>query len=86
MIGINDLGEELADDEFIRGIYPSQPFKPMTNNELTIEQLQGIAGGFDTDRKPMSALNSQKDSVVVWKDNNNRRDSSENEIRVEFLQ
>ena len=40
----------------------------MTDNELTIEQLKGIAGGFETDRKPMSTANSQKDSVVVWCD------------------
>ena len=45
MIEINDLVEELVDDVFIRGISPSQPFKPMTNNELTIEELQSINGG-----------------------------------------
>ena len=37
---------DCGDDVFIRGIGPSQPFKPMTNNELSIEQLQRIAGGW----------------------------------------
>ncbi len=45
MIGINDVVEKLADDVFVQGIDPSQSFKPMTDNELTIEQQQGIAGG-----------------------------------------
>jgi len=51
MTEINDLVAELADDLYVRGISPSQPFKPMTNNELTIDQeltsdvLKEIAGG-----------------------------------------
>ena len=45
MIGINDVVEKLGDDVFIRGIDLSQPFKPMTDNELAIEELQGMAGG-----------------------------------------
>ena len=51
MIGINDVVEELSDDVFIRGIDPSQPFKPMQNNltnleqELTFEELSDISGG-----------------------------------------
>lgn len=45
MTEINDLVAELADDVYVRGISPSQPFKPMTNNELTIEQLHAINGG-----------------------------------------
>ena len=44
MIGINDVAEELVDDVFIREIDLSQLFKPMTNNELTIKELKGIAG------------------------------------------
>ena len=53
MIGINDAVEKLADDVFIRGIDLSQPFKPMTNNELTIEELKSVSGGVvirDNDR------------------------------------
>ena len=45
MIRINDVVEKLVDDVFIGGIDLSQPFKPMTNNELTIEQLHAINGG-----------------------------------------
>ena len=51
MIGINDVVEKLVDDVYIRGISPSQPFKPMTDNELNIDQelttgvLKEIAGG-----------------------------------------
>ncbi len=51
MIGINDLVEELIDDVYIRGIGPSQPFKPMTNKEVNVDQeltsdvLKEIAGG-----------------------------------------
>ncbi len=44
MTEINDLVAELADDVYVRGISPSQPFKPMTNNELTVEQLASING------------------------------------------
>ncbi len=54
MIRINYLVEELVDDVFIRGIDLSQPFKPMTNNELTIEELQGIAGGAKKTTKLMA--------------------------------
>ena len=51
MTEINDLVDELADDVYVRGISPSQPFKPMTENELNIDQeltsdvLREIAGG-----------------------------------------
>ena len=45
MTEINDLVAELADDVYVRGIDLSQPFKPMTNNELTIGQLKAITGG-----------------------------------------
>ena len=46
MIRLNDVVEELVDDVFIRGIGPSSPFKPMTDNELTIEELKSVSGGF----------------------------------------
>ena len=51
MTEINDLVAELADDVYVRGISPSQPFKPMTNNEqldeeLTIDELSELYGGF----------------------------------------
>ena len=54
MTEINDLVAELADDVYLRGISPSQPFKPMTKNnnefhseELSTEQLQRISGSRD---------------------------------------
>ncbi|WP_413358808.1 CCRG-2 family RiPP [Prochlorococcus sp. MIT 1201] len=45
MIRINDVVEELVEDVLVRGRFPSQKFKPMTNNELTIEELHSINGG-----------------------------------------
>ncbi len=45
MIGINDVVDKLVEDVFIRGIDLSQPFKPMTDNELTIEELKSVSGG-----------------------------------------
>ena len=38
---------ELVDDVYIRGISPSQPFKPMTDNELTNEEQQEEDRGED---------------------------------------
>ena len=60
MTEIISVVADLADDVFIREIDLSQPFDPMTNNELTLEQLKGIAGGvidFEVDRKPMNQKN-----------------------------
>ena len=49
MIGINGVGEELAEDMYIRGIGPSQPFKPMINEqfdeEMNIDDLKNISAG-----------------------------------------
>ena len=45
MIGIKDVVDKLVEDVFIRGIDLSQPFKPMTDNELTIEELKSVSGG-----------------------------------------
>ena len=49
MIGINNVGEELVEDVYIRGIGPSQPFKPMINErfdeEMNIDDLKNISAG-----------------------------------------
>ena len=49
MIGINGVGEELVEDVYIRGIGPSQPFKPMINEqfdeELNMDDLKNISAG-----------------------------------------
>ena len=49
MIGINGVGEELVEDVYIRGIGPSQPFKPMINEqfdeEMNIDDLKNISAG-----------------------------------------
>ena len=58
---------DLGDSVFIRGIDLSQPFKPMTNNELTIEELKGIAGGLNPG-DCVSALTSQVGSCFGMKE------------------
>ena len=49
MIGINGVGEELVEGVYIRGIGPSQPFKPMINEqfdeEMNIDDLKNISAG-----------------------------------------
>ena len=47
MTEINDLVAELVDDVYIRGIDLSQPFNPMTDSELSIEQQQEEDRGED---------------------------------------
>ena len=47
MIVINDGVGKLGDDVFIRGIDLSQPFNPMTDSELSIEQQQEEDRGED---------------------------------------
>ncbi len=54
---------DLVDDVFIRGIDLLQPFKPMTNNELAIEELKGIAGGLNPGNCT-SSLTSKEGTVV----------------------
>ncbi|KZR70007.1 hypothetical protein PMIT1313_00653 [Prochlorococcus marinus str. MIT 1313] len=62
---------DLVDDVYIRGISPSQPFKPMTDNELTNEELQSINGGgvfakLDGYRSTISRSNQRR--VVIHPD------------------
>ena len=49
MIGINGVGEELVEDVYIIGIGPSQPFKPMINEqfdeEMNMDDLKNISAG-----------------------------------------
>ena len=68
MIGINDVVHELVDDVFIRGISPSQTFKPMTNNELTIEELKSVTGGFSHNPEWLTRVNPNQRRVVIHPD------------------
>ena len=60
MIRINYVVEKLGDDVFIRGIGPSQPFKSMTNNELTIEELKSVSGGFSHNPEWFTGANQRR--------------------------
>ena len=60
MIGINNVVEELADDVFIRGIDLSQPFKPMTE-----EQLKDFLAKVQADTSLQEQLKAEGADVVA---------------------
>ena len=68
MIRINDVVEKLVDDVFIGGIDLPQPFKPMTNNELTIEELKSVSGGFSHNPEWLTGANLNQRKAIIHPD------------------